>query len=66
MAQINADVEAYQGGFATSAEDANALKLLTLFLRHFPALQHLADPAIRLADEVNVRILEVHGREGEW
>lgn len=33
VAQIVADVEAYQGGFATSAENANALTLLRLFIR---------------------------------
>jgi serine/threonine protein kinase/Leucine-rich repeat (LRR) protein len=31
--QIVADVEAYQGGFATSAEQANTVKLMRLFIR---------------------------------
>jgi serine/threonine protein kinase/WD40 repeat protein len=38
VAQIIADVEAYQGGFATSAEKANALTLVRLFIHRHKAL----------------------------
>lgn len=38
VARIVADVEAYQGGFATSAENANALTLLRLFIHRHKAL----------------------------
>jgi tetratricopeptide (TPR) repeat protein len=35
--ELQRDVEAYQGGFATSAEQAGALKLLVLFVKRHPA-----------------------------
>ena len=38
VGQIGADIEAYQGGFATSAEKAGALTLLRLFIRRHKAL----------------------------
>jgi len=46
--QIVADIEAYQGGFATSAEKADALTLVRLFIRRHKALTVAASVVVLL------------------
>ncbi len=48
VAQITADVEAYQGGFATSAEKAGALTLVRLFIHRHKALTVAASLVVLL------------------
>ncbi len=48
VAQITADVEAHQGGFATSAEKAGALTLVRLFIHRHKALTVAASLVVLL------------------
>ncbi|MEY4200627.1 MAG: hypothetical protein RLZZ265_2367, partial [Verrucomicrobiota bacterium] len=48
VAEFTRDIVAYQGGFATSAEDANALTLLRLFIHRHKALTAAASLIVLL------------------
>jgi len=48
VAEFTRDIVAYQGGFATSAEDANALTLLRLFIHRHRALTAAASVVVLL------------------
>ena len=48
VAEFARDIEAYQGGFATSAEDANALTLVRLFIHRHRALTAAASLMVLL------------------